>query len=263
MNNGRVTSASTFPPRRRTRPAALLVAVWALIAPVTLAHTSQAAPADTATARAGTVPTDTETGPAATETVPAEDETVRAARTHVYPRTPHFDPAIDAYATYQGGTTCSPTAKPGVVDVRNLILQTYGRLTWSIARPCSGSVNEHKEGRALDIGFDARTTKGYNQGNDFLHWLLFPDQYGNPNAMARRLGVMYVIWNHRMWRAYNPRGWRLYTGSNPHVDHVHISFSWNGAMRRTSWWTQGGASAVPPAIDPRTTERLRRPADLQ
>ncbi|MGW5363062.1 hypothetical protein [Actinopolymorpha pittospori] len=262
MDNGPGMPATTVPPRRRHRPAVLLVAVLALIAPLATT-TSQVASADPEAD-----PADTWTAPETLPgtlpgTGPGEDGGVDAARTHVYPRTPSFPRTIDAYATYQGGTTCSPTAKPGVVDVRNLILQTYGRVSWSIARPCSSSVNEHKEGRALDIGFDARTTRGYNQGNDFLHWLLFPDQYGNPNAMARRLGVMYVIWNHRMWRAYNPRGWRLYTGSNPHVDHVHISFNWNAAMRRTSWWTLGGTGAVPPAMDPNTVERLRRPADVQ
>jgi hypothetical protein len=240
MDNGPGMPATTVPPRRRHRPAVLLVAVLALIAPVAITTTSQVASAD------------------------PEDGGVGAARAHVYPTTPNFPPTIDAYATYQGGTTCSPTAKPGVVDVRNLVLQTYGRVSWAIVQqPCSSSVNEHKEGRALDIGFDARTTTGYNQGNDFLHWLLFPDQYGNPNAMARRLGVMYVIWNRRMWRAYNPRGWQPYTGSDPHVNHVHISFSWRGAMRGTTWWTLGGTGAVPPAMEPDAVEGLRRPADLR
>ncbi|GAA5015011.1 hypothetical protein [Actinopolymorpha pittospori] len=251
--------ATTVPLRRRHRPAVLLVAVLALIAPVAITTTSQVASADPEAD-----PADTWTVPGTLPgTGPGEDGGVGAARTHVYPRTPNFPPTIDAYATYQGGTTCSPMAKAGVVDVRDLVLRTYGRVSWAIVQqPCSSSVNEHKEGRALDIGFDARTTTGYNQGNDFLHWLLFPDQYGNANAMARRLGVMYVIWNRRMWRAYNPRGWQPYTGSDPHVNHVHISFSWRGAMRGTTWWTLGGTGAVPPAMDPDTIEGLRRPADL-
>ncbi len=36
--------------------------------------------------------------------------------------------------------------------------------------------------------------------------------------------VTYVIWNRRIYsRARAAEGWRLYTGSNPHTHHVHIS----------------------------------------
>jgi peptidoglycan hydrolase-like protein with peptidoglycan-binding domain len=31
-------------------------------------------------------------------------------------------------------------------------------------------------------------------------------------------------------------GWRPYSGESDHTDHVHFSFSWDGAMKRTSWW---------------------------
>ena len=36
------------------------------------------------------------------------------------PATPSFGSAIDAYAAYDGQRTCDPTAKPGVIDVRDL-----------------------------------------------------------------------------------------------------------------------------------------------
>ena len=41
---------------------------------------------------------------------------------------------------------------------------------------------------------------------------------------AGPLGVKYIIFNHRVW---NPRqGWHPYTStSNPHTDHVHITFN--------------------------------------
>ena len=71
-------------------------------------------------------------------------------------------------------------------------------------------------------------------------------------ANARRLGVMYIIWNNRIWGAYRPAdGWRPYRAapSTPspgsdtacHRNHVHLSLSWAGAMGRTSWWTQAVA----------------------
>ncbi len=41
-----------------------------------------------------------------------------------------------------------------------------------------------------------------------------------------------------MFRLYDAgRGWAAYTGSSPHTDHVHISFSWAGAWARTSFFT--------------------------
>jgi hypothetical protein len=49
---------------------------------------------------------------------------------------------------------------------------------------------------------------------------------------------MYIIWNKRIWSSYRQaEGWRPYTGYDPHTSHMHISFSWAGAMKRTSWWT--------------------------
>jgi hypothetical protein len=66
-------------------------------------------------------------------------------------------------------------------------------------------------------------------------------------AMALRFGINYIIWNHRIWGVYDPtrgdKGWAAYTGSVPHTDHVHLSFSWDGAMKRTSWWT-GKATTI-------------------
>jgi peptidoglycan hydrolase-like protein with peptidoglycan-binding domain len=65
--------------------------------------------------------------------------------------------------------------------------------------------------------------------------------------MARRFGIMYIIWNKKMWRAYDPgRGWAAYTGSSPHTDHIHFSFSWDGADKRTSWWTGKAVTTADP-----------------
>jgi hypothetical protein len=76
------------------------------------------------------------------------------------------------------------------------------------------------------------------QADDFIAWLLATDAYGNAHANARRLGVSYIIWNTQMFRLYDvARGWQPYTGSSPHTDHVHISFTWAGAWARTSFFT--------------------------
>ncbi len=69
-----------------------------------------------------------------------------------------------------------------------------------------------------------------------------------PAYNARRLGVMYVIFNGRIWSSYRAGdGWRAYSGGESHADHIHISLSWSGAAKRTSWWT---GKAVGPDYGP-------------
>ena len=69
--------------------------------------------------------------------------------------------------------------------------------------------------------------------DDIVAWLT-----ANQGAMARRLGVMYLIWNRQIWGTWDiPGGWQPYSGSSPHTDHIHTSLTWDGAMKNTSWWT--------------------------
>ena len=165
------------------------------------------------------------------------------------PVTPAFGPAIDALAAYDGQDTCDPTAKPGAVGLRDLLEQTYPATTpIAIGRDCSvGGTSEHKEGRAYDWGVNSLDPAQKAMADDLLAWLLATDQHGNVNAMARRLGIMYAIWNGKVWKSYGTnRGWQTYTGSNPHTGHVHFSLNWDGAYKRTSWWAAQTASPSAP-----------------
>ncbi len=172
---------------------------------------------------------------------------VTAAPATGAPATPLFGPAIDDYADYEGQTLCDPTPKPGVVSFKDLLQQTYGAHSWGISRSCdTAGVSEHEEGRALDYHFDYFTEAQRADAEDLLGWLLSTDGFGNTHAMARRLGLMYVIWNSQIWESYRPfDGWQAYTGANPHTDHIHFSFSWPGALAQTSWWTGALVPAVP------------------
>ncbi len=154
------------------------------------------------------------------------------------PATPNFGGAIDGYAANDSQDTCDPTEKPGAIALRTILLQNYpGTSNSGITRNCSiGGTSEHKEGRAFDWG----TTSG--PADNFLAWVLATDRHGNQHAMARRLGIMYMIWNRRIWSAaQHSAGWRTYacdgTPTDCHEDHVHFSLSWDGAYKRTSWWS--------------------------
>jgi hypothetical protein len=172
-------------------------------------------------------------------------------RAQADPVTPRFGPWIERYALYQPQTTCDPDPKPGVVSFRRLILEAYPNTgAGGISRACNiGGRSEHKEGRAWDWGVNYTNLAQRLKAQDMLDWLLRTDRHGNRHAMARRLGIMYVIWNRRMWTSWD-HGWEVYcvqyawvcrdpdTGQalHPHRDHMHISFSWRGARKNTSFW---------------------------
>ena len=164
------------------------------------------------------------------------------ARAAAVPPTRDFGAAIDTYSAYEPENTCDPTEKPGPQAVRQLILATYGSMqSTDITRPCAANgtaTDGHQAGRALDWMRNAADPVQKDQVDSFVSWLLADDKYGNHQAMARRLGVMYMIWNRQMFRMYDVgRGWQPYTGSVPHTDHIHISFSWAGARAQTSFYT--------------------------
>ena len=167
---------------------------------------------------------------------------------------PVVDPgtAIEDFAPYQGQITCDPVARPGALALRQLVLDAYPDTSDAgIVRPCSaGGASEHKEGRAWDWRASTADPDEAAQVAEFLDWLLAPDEHGNAAAMARRLGVMYVIWDAKVWKSYQAaRGWQPYVGASPHTDHVHISLSWAGAYGSTSYWTGTVAPVMqPPAV---------------
>jgi hypothetical protein len=164
------------------------------------------------------------------------------------PQTRSFTAPIDSLGSYEGQTICDPIARPGVNAVKSLLLKTYGDRVIYIPRyGCSGT-SEHHEGRAMDWMISARNSSQKATAESFINWMLKTDQFGNKHAMVARMGVMYIIWNNKMWRAYDPgRGWTEYkscstrtsTGNDTecHRDHVHISFTWDGAMGKTSFYT--------------------------
>jgi hypothetical protein len=117
--------------------------------------------------------------------------------------------------------------------------------SFGIDRGCDvGGKSEHKEGRAFDWGGNAANPAQDAAVSDFIgNKLLATDKHGNKHAIARRMGIMYFIWNHRIWFAN--RGWSDYEGSSPHTDHMHISLSWAGARGETSFWSGKVVKGLP------------------
>lgn len=154
---------------------------------------------------------------------------------------------VEPYASQELQASCDPVAKPGTAAFRAFVLGELGGRDLGIDRPCAkGGASEHKEGRAWDWGMRADDPEERAKAEALLAWLLATDPSGTPHALFRRSGLMYAIWDRRIWSA-RTRAWTPYTGESPHTDHVHFSFGWPGALGQTSFfqWLRGEA---PPAV---------------
>jgi hypothetical protein len=156
------------------------------------------------------------------------------------PPSPQFDRVIDGYLNDYDSTTCSGSATPGAVAFRDMIRGLYpSTRDYGIYGCSAGSASDHNEGRAWDWGVSAGNAYERALADRVLNWLLAPDDWGNPHAMLRRLGIKYIIWNRQIWSTSTP-AWRAYScdgsPSGCHTDHVHFSFAWPGARKQTSWW---------------------------
>ncbi|MDN7122712.1 hypothetical protein INN71_15080 [Nocardioides sp. ChNu-153] len=158
---------------------------------------------------------------------------------------------VEPFARYEPQTGCTSKIMPGMQAYSSQLTARYGGRIIGITRACSsGGRSEHKESRALDWNLDARNANQRQAFYRFLAELQATDAAGNVAARARRQGVMYVIWNDRIWSAWNGFQVKPYLHANctsvakcsptlRHVDHVHVSLSWAGARGLTSWYTGG------------------------
>jgi peptidoglycan hydrolase-like protein with peptidoglycan-binding domain len=170
---------------------------------------------------------------------------------------------IEGLAKYVPANSCDPHAKVGTTALANLLVKTYGS-HYGIDRTCGTDplpTSEHYDGRAIDFFLNVHNKAQRTQMRALIGWLLAKDSAGHSYANARRLGVMYLIWNNKIWGSYRAsEGWRPYSScaAHPgaaydttcHRNHIHISLSWEGAMKRTSFWTkQVAATDYGPCVE--------------
>src|SRR5690606_36651158 len=153
---------------------------------------------------------------------------------------PSFNGGLEPFPDYDGQSTCSPNEKPGMAAFRRLIQSNYGGGSLGVGRACSiGSTSEHKEGRARDWALNAGSARDRAAAQGDFDFLFATDNNCNTYSNARRLGVMYIIWNRRMFRLFDTdRGWTPYSGPSPHTDHVHFSLTRDGGAGRVSYWSR-------------------------
>lgn len=158
--------------------------------------------------------------------------------------------AIEDYASYDPPRSCHTSPRPGTDYLGHWVARHYGGGYVGFGRACSkkdGPTSEHQTGRAFDWSLDARKRQDRRTARALMERLFATDGRGNADALARRMGIMYLIWNDRMYPAWNGFRAEPYLSSSckarkkcsrtlRHRDHVHVSLSRQGARGVTSWY---------------------------
>ena len=162
---------------------------------------------------------------------------------------PYFGPNIEPLAPYVEQTSCQPGYRPGTAMLARLLVHTYPNTSFGGAYACGtdGTRSEHYDGRAVDWMNSVRNPVQAMQAASVIKFLLSTDQYGNQFAMARRMGIMYIIWDNHIWGTWSGK-WEDYNGCTKtpapaldnacHRNHLHFSMSWDGALGYTSFWSR-------------------------
>jgi hypothetical protein len=156
-------------------------------------------------------------------------------------------------SVYDPATHCTPHAKrPGMVALQRWLAANARGVPWGTYR-CErwgkDSASLHAEGRALDWHLDRSNAADTREAQRLIGLLLAPDAAGNPQALARRMGLEEIIWDCGYWGAGMP-DFRPYSvcfnkhgKARKHVnvtlahrDHIHFGLSKAGAAAKTSFW---------------------------
>lgn len=162
-----------------------------------------------------------------------------------------YSALVDEPARYEGQVICTSTAQPGTRALARYLLWRYpSTKSMGMMRGCGvGGTSEHKDGRAFDWGADVSRSTTKSAAYHFIRAALATDSAGNRSALARRLGIMYLIYNDTIWsssRDFEPKAYLHRSCTTRakcsrtlrHLDHVHISLGYGGAAAQTSWYRQ-------------------------
>lgn len=186
---------------------------------------------------------------------------------------------VDSYSS-PSSAACTTVTRPGTSGVAEILRASYPGITASTAvRGCD--TNEYVSDHARGLAIDWSVPSGAAQGQQVLDWLFQPDASGNAHVRLRRLGISYIIWDNKIWKANNTsdrartsdtRTWRAYDSSSctakygasadcGHVRHMHLSLGDAGGAKSTSWWQSSmnghrdtptsGSGSTPVAAPPR------------
>lgn len=130
---------------------------------------------------------------------------------------------------YEPATRCTDGPSPGAKALMAWYLGTFARQggtnlgIYNCRTVRGGSTRSlHGEGRALDFGVNPH---GAEYGRLLAERL---------RMVSGELGIQCIIWDRRIWSgAYPDAGWRPYTGTNAHRDHIHLELTRQAAATLT------------------------------
>lgn len=165
---------------------------------------------------------------------------------------------IDEPSDYDEQTTCTKSPRPGTVALARYLQRAFPATgSMGMMRGCKvGGRSEHKDGRAFDWAADVAKPKQKAAAYSFIRKVLATDSAGNEHALARRMGIMYLIYNDTIWSSYRDFQPRPYLNggcktkkkcsrSLRHLNHVHISLGYAGAAAQTSWYRSRNVASNP------------------
>jgi hypothetical protein len=190
---------------------------------------------------------------------------IAAPAANAYPKLPNPLPAVkhnpadrlDSQPiegfTYDSATHCKNQNNPGITKLANWLANNTRGVFWGSYR-CekwgTHSASLHAENRAIDWHLDAFNKADRKAADKLIRLMLAPDKLGNPQALARRMGVEELIWDCGYWGigmaefkpysvCYKPSGKKRkhFDRTAAHQDHIHIGMTKRGAKARTSFWT--------------------------
>lgn len=161
------------------------------------------------------------------------------------------DVAFNNAPAYDGGANCTGGATQGALALRDQLIGFFPQIASVGIYNCrviagSNSMSLHGVGRALDI---MMPTVGGDADNDLgdpiAHYLI---------ENAELIGIQTIIWDHTIWRVSNSPRQHEYTGSNPHVDHLHVEINLESAALGTPFFDNPTGPVACEGLSPVTAD---------
>lgn len=165
---------------------------------------------------------------------------------HPVPAQAQYALPLEGYAKYAPQKKCVRKDRVGTVQLARWLSMRGGTYGGTLRSCGSGGQSEHKDGRAFDWMLDADSEDDAMTAEAFIVEAFADDEIGGTHALARRMGIMYVIWDDKIysaWYNFEPRPYKAGSSkTSRHRDHIHISLSKRGANAKTSWFVENAAS---------------------
>ena len=158
------------------------------------------------------------------------------------------DVEYDEAGAWNGGTGCSGQLLEGTRRIGDALLEMFDGISSYGGYSCrqntgnTSQLSVHGTGRALDLMIPTDGGAADNDvGDEIANWLV---------VNAESIGVQFIIWDRTDWGAYrNPPKADPYGGPNPHVDHIHMELTHDGANMRTAWFADADGDGITDGLD--------------